>query len=157
MKRLILTSLLFAFTAMAVAEPKPSTDLVAGTWALNITQTAANQPPTYTSQIRTYSQSERGVTLVVKSTMPDGAVNTITSTYQYDGKRYPISGNPASDGLSAKQIDAHTAEFVIFKADMKVGMTRRTVSKDGKKLVVTETIISDKGKAKTTTLTFDRQ
>ncbi len=56
---------------------------------------------------------------------------------KYDGKDYPITGNPAADMASFKMVNDHTGEST-FKKDGKVTATNtRVLSKDGKTLTIT--------------------
>ena len=108
--------------------------------------------PLESTQTRTYSQSAQGITLVMKTVGADGKEATTQTTYQFDGKDYPVTGAAEYDSLSAKQIDSNTAEFTLMKAGKTVGTTRRTVSKDGKTL--TATAKNAKGED---TLVFNKQ
>jgi len=93
--------------------------------------------PAVKAQTRAYSQSAQGITLDMKTVAADGKETTVQTTYQFDGKDYPVAGYAEYDSLSAKQIDANTAEFTLKKGGKIVGTTRRTVSKDGKTLTAT--------------------
>jgi hypothetical protein len=64
----------------------------------------------------------------------------------------PVTGTADYDSLSAKQIDANTAEFTLKKGGKTIGTTRRTVSKDGKTLTAT-----NKNAKGEDTLIFDKQ
>jgi hypothetical protein len=156
MKRLIMVGLLFLIGAAAFAAPKAPPDPVVGTWTLNAAKSTMNPHQMFKSQIRTYRQSKNGITLVVKTTLQDGKASRLTTTYQYDGKPYPVIGTTDWDSLSAKRIDEYTAEFVLLKDGKTVGTTSRTVSKDGKTLLVTEKATNMKGESTDSTLTFEK-
>ena len=60
-------------------------------------------------------------------------------TAQYDGKDYPVTGNPAADKISMKKVDDVTSEST-FKKDGKITATNvRKLSADGKTLTITST------------------
>ena len=74
-------------------------------------------------------------------------------------RRQGLSGDgyPDYDSLSAKQINANTAEFRLKKAGKAMGTTRRTVSKDGTTLTAT-TRLTDANGAKSEQVTaYDKQ
>jgi hypothetical protein len=142
---------LFAMGGAAIAAGTAA-DPVIGTWKLDVAKSMFGASPTIKAQTRTYSQSAQGITLVMKTVGADGKEATTQTTYQFDGKDYPVTGAAEYDSLSAKQIDSNTAEFTLMKAGKTVGTTRRTVSKDGKTL--TATAKNAKGED---TLVFNKQ
>ena len=107
-----------------------------GTWKLNLAKSTFGGGPALKSQIRTYSQSARGITLKMKTVSADGKETTTQTTYQLNGKDHPSMGNPDFDSLSGMQIDTNTAEFTLKRAGKPVGKIRRTVSKDGQTLTI---------------------
>jgi hypothetical protein len=132
-------------------------DPVVGTWKLNVAKSKFSVGPAIKSQTRVYSQTAQGITLNMKTVGADGKETTTQTTYHFDGKDYPVMGTPDYDSLSAKQIDANTAEFRLKKAGKAVGTTRRTVSKDGTTLTAT-TRLTDANGAKSEQVTvYDKQ
>jgi hypothetical protein len=127
---------LFAVAGAAIAVGAAA-DPVIGTWKLDVAKSTFGASPAVKAQTRAYSQSAQGITLDMKTVGADGKETTVQTTYQFDGKDYPVTGTADYDSLSAKQIDANTAEFTLKKGAKTVGTTRRTVSKDGKTLTAT--------------------
>lgn len=158
--RTLLISAVFAFVAavsgVAIAAA-PAADPVVGTWKLNASKSTFTTGPALKSQTRTYSQSGESRTLVMKTVGADGMEATTRTTYQLDGKDYPITGSPDFDSLSARQVDSNTAEFTLKKGGKAVGTTSRTVSKDGKTLTSTMKVTTAKGEKSESTLVFDKQ
>jgi hypothetical protein len=95
--------------------------------------------------------------LVIKTVLADGKESTTQTTYQLDGKDYPVTGDPNYDGLSGKQIDASKAEFVLKRGGKQVGATDRTISKDGKTLTAKTKITTASGPTLEGNLIFDKQ
>ena len=135
---------LFAAGGAAIAAGTAA-DPVIGTWKLDVAKSMFGAGPAVKAQTRTYSQSAQGITLNMKSVGADGKETTVQTTYQLDGKDYPVKGAAEYDSLSAKQIDSNTAEFTLKKGGKTVGTTRRTVSMDGKTLTATSTNVNAKG------------
>ena len=132
-------------------------DPVVGTWHLNVSKSTFTAGPAPKSQTRTYTQSGSSITLVMKTVGADGKESTLKTTYQLDGKNYPVTGAPDYDSLSAKQLNPHTASFTLKKAGKAVGRTSRTVSHDGKQMTSKLSLTSPKGEVTESVLVFDRQ
>src|SRR3977135_4253384 len=112
-------------TIAAAAAPDP----VVGTWQLNSSKSTFTAGPAFKSQTRTYTQSGPTLTLVMKTVTADGKEVTSETTYQLDGKDYPVKGTADYDSLSAHQVDSNTANFTLKKGGKAAGTTTRTVSK----------------------------
>jgi hypothetical protein len=156
----ILTSLflgaLLTISSAAIAAGSAA-DPVVGTWKLNVAKSKFSPGPALKSQTRIYSQSAQGITLNMKTVSSEGKETTTQTTYQFDGKDYPVTGVPDYDSLSGKQIDTNTAEFTLKKAGKTIGTTRRTVSKDGKTLTATSKVTDAKGEKSDDVTVFDKQ
>jgi hypothetical protein len=139
-----------AFAAAPVPDP------VVGTWQLEVPKSTFTSGPALKSQTRTYSQSGPSITLVMKTVGADGKEVTSQTTYQLDGKEFPVKGNPDYDSLSGKQVDSNTAKFKLKKAGKAVGTTSRTVSKDGKTMTSKSNITTADGEKSQSVMVFDK-
>lgn len=133
------------------------TDPVVGTWELNVAKSTFTAGPVIKSQTRTYSQSGPNITLVMKTVGASGKETTTRTTYQLNGKDFPVMGAADYDSLSAKQVDTQTAEFTLKRAGKAVGTTSRTVSKDGKTLLSRSKSTTATGEKSENVLVFDKQ
>jgi hypothetical protein len=140
--------------AVAVAA---DSDPVIGSWQLNAAKSTWTSGPAVKSQNRTYSQSGPSISVVIKSTGADGKEATTQTTYQLDGKDYPVTGAPDYDSISGKQVNPRTATFTLKKAGKAVGTTTRTVSKDGKLLTSKASLTTAKGDKTENVMVFDKQ
>jgi hypothetical protein len=132
-------------------------DPVVGTWKINLAKSTFGGGPALKSQIRSYSQSAKGITLKMKTVSAEGKETTTQATYQVDGKDYPSMGNPDFDSLSGTRLDTNTTEFALKRVGKPVGTIRRTVSKDGQTLTI-NFVITNAGGVQLSQLTvFDRQ
>jgi hypothetical protein len=131
-----------------------SADPMIGTWKLDVAKSMFGAGPAVNAQTRTYSQSAQGIGLNMKTVGADGKETTIQTTYQVDGKDYPVTGAAEYDSLSGKQIDSNRADFTLKKGGKTVGTTRRTVSMDGKTLTATSKNVNAKGED---TFVFSKQ
>ena len=146
-----------AASCMTLAIGGEGKDPVLGTWQLDASESKFASGPALKSQTRTYSQSGPTISLVMKTMTADGKEGTMKTTYQLDGKDYPVTGAPDYDSLSAKQVDSHTAEFDLKKGGKKIGMSSRTVSADGKTLTSKMKGTTASGEKFDQTLVFHKQ
>jgi len=78
-------------------------------------------------------------------------------TGRFDGKDYPVTGDPTSDMRSYKRVNDRTLEFTARK-NRKVMVTGRVVvSADGKSRTVTTSGTTPKGKKFKNTTVYDKQ
>jgi hypothetical protein len=143
-----------AFSAVALGA---DTDPAMGTWQLNLSKSTYTAGTAPKSQTRVYSKSGQSITLVIKSVAADGTQSTVQTTYQLDGKDYPISGVADYDSLSGKQIDPSSAVFVLKRGGNKVGTTDRKVSVDGKTLTAKTKLTTANAQKSDSTAVFERQ
>jgi hypothetical protein len=73
---------------------------------------------------------------------------------KFDGKDYPIEGDPGKTMVSLKRIGADTIEETDKREGKVVGISHMTVSKDGKSINV---VYTDKQHGTTTTVTMEKQ
>jgi hypothetical protein len=128
-----------------------------GTWKLNIAKSTFSPGPAPKGQLRTYADSAHGMTITIKTTGADGKESTQTASFKYDGKPYPVSGNPDLDAVSIMRVDASTVHVTQMKAGATIGTAVRTVSKDGKTLTLTQKGTRANGMKFDEILVFDRQ
>ena len=108
-----------------------------GTWTLNVAKSKFNPGPAPKSMKVAYAPSAESIKISVDVTWAAGETQHWAMSGKYNGKDYPITGNPAADMASFKMVNEHTGES-IFKKDGKVAATNtRVLSKDGKTLTIT--------------------
>jgi hypothetical protein len=132
-------------------------DPVIGTWKLNLAKSTFAPGPAPKSQTRSYAESAQATTLTIKTTAADGKESTATLTFKYDGKPYPVSGNPDFDMVSVTRVDELTAHSTQTKAGATVGTGVRTVSKDGKTLTFAQKGTHANGAKYDDVSVYDRQ
>jgi hypothetical protein len=74
----------------------------------------------------------------------------------FDGKDYPVTGDPESDSRSYRKVDDRTMEFWVKKGGKVMISGKLVVSPDGKTRTVTTTGMGRKGKKVHTTAVFDK-
>jgi hypothetical protein len=78
-------------------------------------------------------------------------------TGKFDGKDYPLTGDPMSDTRSYKMIDAHTTELTNKKGGKVTLSGRVVVSADGKSRTLTVSGTDAMGKKMSSTTYYDKQ
>src|SRR5215813_596879 len=133
------------------------TDPHIGTWKLNLAKSKYSPGPPPKSQTATFEAAGQGVKVTAKITDAEGKTVDFQFTANYDGKDYPVTGNPDVDATALKRIDANTVEFTRKKAGKVVATATSVISKDGKTRTLTEKGVNAKGEKVSNTLVFDRQ
>lgn len=127
-----------------------------GTWKLN---EAKSKIPAGATKNHTviYEAAGNNTKITVEGTDPAGKTVRHEWTGKFDGKYYPVTGDPTSDSRSYKQVNAHTLTFTA-KQGTKVTLTGRAViSANGKTRTVTTTATDAKGKKSNATVVYDKQ
>jgi len=133
------------------------TDPIIGTWKLNLAKSKYNPGPPPKSQTLTYEAVGQGVKVTNKIMGAEGKPIDIQFTANYDGKDYPVTGNPDWDTIAFKRIDAYKVEVTRKKAGKVVSTNTRVVSNDGKTMTITEKGVNAKGENFSNTLVFEKQ
>ena len=155
--RTLLIGTVLAIGGTAVTLAADAADSVVGTWKLNLAKSTFSPGPAPKSQMRAYVATADGIDMMYTGVAADGSAVNGKSTFKYDGKDYPITGSPDFDVLSLKRVDATTIESTQKKAGKTTGMTVRTVSGDGKVLMLKSKGTSAKGDAYDNVMVFDKQ
>lgn len=145
---------LLAISLLASAADTP--DPVVGRWKLNGAK-STNSAAIYKSETRTYTAAPDGIALVWERVAADGKTSTVKTTYKYDGQDYPVTGSMEFDSISAKRVDANTVDTVEKRNGKEVGTTRRSVSKDGKTLMLNQRFKPTTGSEFGAMMVYDRQ
>jgi hypothetical protein len=132
-------------------------DPVIGTWTLNVVKSKFNPGPAPKSQTRTYAQSAQGVEMTFIGVAADGSPVSGQSTFNYDGKDYPITGSPDFDTLSLKRVNGTTVKAVMKLSGKVVGSTTRSISEHGKVMTLSSKGTNAKGAPYDNVAVFDKQ
>src|SRR5262249_31791436 len=151
--RTILLTLLLCFVGAAVCF---ADDPQMGAWKLNEAKSKIGAgSPKLTTVV--YAAAGDSVKVTVDGTDGDGKPLHSEWTGKYDGKDYPVTGDPNSDMRSYKKVDDHTLAFTNKKGDKVTSSGQGVVSADGKTRTVTLNGTDAKGKKFTSTAVYDKQ
>ena len=127
-----------------------------GTWKLNEAKSKF-APGSTKNHTVVYEAAGDSVKITGDGTDKDSNPTHNEWTGKFDGKDYPVTGDPKSDTRSYKKVDAHTLEMTV-KKDGKVTVSGRlVVSADGKSRTVTLSGTDAEGKSFKNKAVFDKQ
>jgi hypothetical protein len=115
-----------------------------GTWKLNEAKSkiAPGQPKNNTV---VYEAAGDKVKVTVEGTDSDGKPTQNEWTGKFDGKDYPVTGDPTSDARSYKKVNDSTLELTV------------VVSADGKSRTLTTSGTDSQGKKFKSVAVYDKQ
>jgi hypothetical protein len=133
--RTILSTLAALFAAIAISYAADSNSMT-GTWKLNEAKSKF-APGAQKNHTVTYAMEGEMWVVTVDGVDKDGkAVHNVWKG-KFDGKDYPVTGDPAYDARSYTKADANTLDMTVKKGGKVVGTGKLTVSADGKSRTVT--------------------
>ncbi len=151
--RTILLTLLLCFVGAAVCF---AADAFIGTWKLNEAKSKIAVGSLKNTTV-VYEAAGDSVKVTTDGTDGDGKPSHSEWTGKFDGKDYPVTGDPSTDTRSYKTVNDHTLAFTNKKGDKITISGRGVVSADGKTRTVTITGTDSKGKKYTSTAVYDKQ
>ena len=127
-----------------------------GTWKLNEAKSKL-APGSTKNHTVVYEAAGDKIKVTVEGV--DAAGKSVRSewTGKFDGKFYPVSGDPTSDMRSYKQLGARTLSLTAKQGNKVTLSGRITVSANGKTRTVKTTGTDSKGKKVYSTVVYDKQ
>lgn len=131
-------------------------DSFTGTWKLNEAKSKLS-PGVPKNTTVVYEAAGDNVKITVEGTDSDGKPTHSEWTGKFDGKDYPVTGDPTADMRSYKKVDERTLTFEN-KKDGKITLNGRIViSADGKTRTVNVTATDSEGKKAHGTAVYDKE
>src|SRR5262249_44033480 len=127
-----------------------------GTWKLNPAKSKFSPGPAPKSMTITYAAAADGLKISVDLTPPTGNAQHWEMTGNYDGKDYPVAGNPDADTISMKKVDDQHGESTFKKGGKVMATNSRVLSADGKTLTITSKGTTADGKPRHDVQVFER-
>jgi hypothetical protein len=149
---LLITIAMCAFASLPAAQV---TDLLAGTWRLNVAQSRYETGAAPKSQTTTLHAMDGGIHEVVERVNGDGTTTRWEVMAKYDGRDYPVKGDPSRDTVAMTKVDQYTVDIVNKKAGAVVSRMRILLAADGRSR--TNTVTDPSGAKTTAVLFFDRR
>jgi len=127
-----------------------------GTWKLNEAKSTFGPGATKNTKV-VYSAAGDKVKVTTDGTTSSGSPAHTEWTGKFDGKDYPVTGDPTADTRSYKKIDDRTLELTNKKAGKVTASGRIVLAPDGKSRTVTLTQSGASGMTAATTAVYDKQ
>jgi hypothetical protein len=150
---LVVVSVVAASVAMFAADPN------IGTWKLNIAKSKfadASMAPK-SAQTKIEAAAGGGVTVTVDNVGADGKPVHYSYTAKYDGKDYPVKGDPNRDSIAITKKDDYNYTVVSKLAGKVTSTASVAYSKDGKTRTVTVSGTNAQGQSGTNVQVYDKQ
>ena len=142
----------FLLAMLTIAMPVLAADNWVGTWKLNVAKSKYSPGPAPMSQTTKLEAVDAGVKEIGDRVNANGSTTHWEVTAKFDGKEYPVKGDPDRDVVIIKKVDNNVLEVTNKKAGTVTTSMRIIVAKDGKSR--TNVVTSEKVN---NTLFFDRQ
>jgi hypothetical protein len=151
--RSILITVVFCLVALAMSF---ADDPNVGTWKLNESKSKIPAGVVKNTTV-VYTADGDNMKVTTEGTTGDGQPAHTEWTGKFDGKDYPLTGDPTADSRSYTKVDDRTLSLAN-KKDGKASMTGKiVVSPDGKSRTVTVSGKDAKGKKLSSTAIYDKQ
>jgi hypothetical protein len=148
----LISVLVLALAAIVIAVDDP----FIGTWKMNPAK-SKQSGPSLKSFTMTVEAQGNSIKIVQDMVGADGNATHRNWTYKYDGKDYPITGDPNTDTNSVNKPKANTLKYVFKKNGKEVGSGQSVVSKDGKTITDVGSGKDANGQAFTYTIFLEKQ
>ncbi len=142
---------MFSLVAGAICWASPHM----GTWNLNEAKSKLD-PAFGKNQKVVYEAAGDKVKVIVDGVDAEGKPAHNEWTGKFDGKDYPVTGDPNFDMRAYKEVDDRTLEMTLKRDGKVVGTGRIVVSADGKSRTVTNSGKDAKGKQFKMTAVYDK-
>jgi hypothetical protein len=146
-----------AGTAAAQSKDDPSI----GTWKLNVAKSKFTPGPPIQGDTRSYEVNEAGWLFVTtETTQPDGTRTGVRFAAKFDGKAYPQIGRfaPTVTMITYEPVDRLTLKYTQRDTSGKIVSTNpRTVSADGKTMIIEQRTSNASGQPVVNVELFERQ
>jgi hypothetical protein len=133
-------------------------DPMTGSWKLNVAKSKYSPGPAprgETNRVEPYG--EGGVKVAAVVTDAQGKKVNISYNGSFDGKEFPVSGDPNADSCSMKRVNARTMLRINKKAGKSTTTLRYVVSPDGQTKTIYTTGVDAQGQRVNNVAVFEKQ
>jgi hypothetical protein len=149
-------TILLAIAACVAAAAALAADANTGTWKLNEAKSkiSAGAPK---NQTVVYANVGDNIKVTVDGVDAAGKPTHNEWTGKFDGKDYPITGDPAADTRAYTKVDDHTLSLTQKKGGKVVNTGKIVVAADGKSRTVTTSGTNAQGQKISSSAVYDKQ
>jgi hypothetical protein len=127
-----------------------------GTWKLNTKKSHLGRGMERNNTVKYETAFPFRTKVTIDGTDAKGKPSHDEWTGMFDGKDYPVTGDPDSDMRSYSKVDDHTLNFWVKKGGKVTASGKIVVAPDGKSRTVTSMGRNAKGKMVKTTTVYDK-
>ena len=127
------------------AQVTPTANPMFGTWTLDSAKSRFSPGPALRSQTAKLDAVDGGMKVVADRIESDGKATHFEWTAKFDGRDYPVKGDPGRDAVSVRKIDDCTLEITNKKAGKVTGTLLAVYARDGKSRTETTTGTNPQG------------
>ena len=149
----ILASLVVFLAGIALCV---AADLNMGTWKLNEAKSKLSPGATRINTV-VYETAGDNVKVTVDGIDNEGKSTHNVWTGKFDGKDYPVVGDPTSDARSYQSVDANTLAMSVKKGGNETVTGRIVIAANGKSRTVTTSGTDSKGDKISNMAAYDKQ
>lgn len=131
-------------------------DANVGTWKLNSGKSKIGPGAARNDTVIVEAAGDN-MKVIVNGTGSDGKPAHNEWTGKFDGKDYPVTGDPNSDMRAYTKVNDHTLTLTLKKGGKVTTTGRIVVAADGKTRTVTTTTTTPDGKKVSSTAIYDKQ
>jgi hypothetical protein len=135
MKRALMSLCILCLCSVTVFGQKN----MVGTWKLDTAKSKYSPGPAPKSQVGIYEAVDNGLKVVSDRVEADGKMIHFEWTAKFDGKDYPVKGDPGRDAVSVKKVDDYTIDITNKKGGKVTTTIHAVYAKDGKSRTETVT------------------
>ncbi len=143
--------------APALALQAQAPTALVGTWVLNVAKSKYSPGPAPQSNTIKVEASDGGLKVTTDGMNAQGQPTHTEYTAKFDGKEYPVMGNPDIDTYVAKRLGARSYQLVARKGGKVTTTARIVISADGKTRTATVTGKNAQGQVVKNTLVYNKQ
>ncbi len=119
--RVIVSLLLIVLSSV----PLRGSDLLVGTWVLDLSRSHFEPGTAPRSQTRVYRETEKGIIATVITVEKDGSSRTVECPMNFDGEAQTVTGSETMDEIRMSQITPLKSEATIKHAGQVVARSER--------------------------------
>jgi hypothetical protein len=152
--KMLLAAGLLGWCAVAAAETPPP---FVGTWNLDLARSRYDSGPPPRSHTEKNEAVDGGQRQIADRVDAEGRARHTEYTARFDGKDYPVTGNPNADTIWLRKVDDRTVDWGMKKGDKLVLSGRTVYSSDGKTRTMTYSGTDSKGQKVNNTTVWTKQ
>lgn len=153
----VTTAVLAASFFVAISPGFAQTDPWLGTWRLNPAKSTFNPGPGPRALTTTYEGVPGGYRVIADFTDAQGRQGRSEWPIIFDGRRHRVTGNPQTDEVASRRIDAYTGQDEYFKDGQPDGSATFVLSRDGKIITSTTRRLLANGREANNVFVFEKQ